>query len=180
MSGDVEQDSRSDEEGHERRSTITDERKGNAGKGDDIEIDAHIDECLNENGGHYPYRDVSGERVVYSPGDPQPPVCDVHVTGHEYENPDESQFFRDYGKYEVALDLRKVAEFLNGFSKTETEETSTTNGYETLLSLKIDCSIRNGRLVIGQEIVDPIGNVRKTVARFPRSDFSKLVHRKSE
>lgn len=179
MARNVQKDSRGDKKGNERRTSVTYERQRDSGKRHDVQVDAHVDEGLDENPRNDSHRDVFGKKVVHPPGDPEPPVRDVTIARKEDGNPDESELFGDDRENEVALDFGKIAEFLNGFSETEPEKPSAPYGDESLFGLEIDGAVGYGRLVVGKKVVDAFGNVGQRIA-FAFGGFSKAVYRKGE
>lgn len=179
MTRNVQKDSRGDKKGNERRPPVTYERQRDSGKGNDVQIDAHVDERLDEYPGNDSHRDVFRKKVVHPPGDPESPVRDVAIARKKNEDSNESQLFGNDRENEVALDFGKIAEFLNGFSETEPEKPSASYGDEPLFGLKIDSAVGYGRLIIRKKIVDAFGDVGQRVA-FAFNGFSKAVHRKGE
>lgn len=162
--GDVQEYPDGDEERHKRRTAVTDERERNSRKRDDVEVYAHVDERLYQDPRHDSYRDVFGKGIVHPTGDAVSPVRDVTVARNEHHDTEEAEFFGDYREDEVTLDFRKVSEFLDRFSESEPEETPAPDGDEALFRLKIDRLVRDGRLIVGQEVVDAFRNVRERIA----------------
>ena len=164
MAGDVQKYADGDEEGHERRTSVTDERERDSRKRDDIEVYAHVDERLHQYPRYDAYRYVLGERIVDPAGDAVSPVRHVAVARHEHHDAEESELFRDNREDEVALYFGEVPEFLDRLSESESEEPSASDGDEPLFRLEVDRLVRDGRLVVGQEVIDALRNVRKRVA----------------
>lgn len=164
MPGNVEQYSDRDKEGHERRPPVTDEREGDSRQRHDVEIDSDVDEGLDQ----YPRRDSRGhvlcKRIVNPPGNPEATVGDVTIASNENDDSEESKFFGYHGKDEVALDFRKVPELLDRFSESEPEKPPAADGYQALFRLKVDRLIGNGRLIVGQKVVDAFRDVREGVS----------------
>ena len=124
--------------------------------------------------------DVFRERIVHSSRDTESPVRYVTVAGDEEGYPNESELFGDHRENEVPLHFREVSEFLNRFSKPQSEESPATDGDEPLLGLEIDRPVRYGGLVIGQKVIDAFGDVRERIALFPFGNFSKTVNGRRE
>lgn len=173
MAGNVEKDSDGDEERHERRSSVTDERKGDAGKRDDVEIDSDVDERLNQYPRRNPGCHVFGKRIVHPAGDAEAPVRDVAVASDEHDDSEESEFLGDDGKDEVPLHFGEVSELLDRFAEPESEKPPASYGDKTLLGLEVDGLVGNRRLVVSEEVVDTFGNVGErvpfAVRRLPQS-----------
>ncbi len=179
MAGNVQKDSRGDQKGDERRTSVTHEGQRDSGEGYDVQVDSHVDEGLDENPGNDSNRDVFGKKVVHPPGDSESSVRDVTIARKKDENADESEFFGNDRENEVALDFGEIAEFLNGFSETESEKPSASYGDKSLFGLKIDGAVGYGRLVVGKKVIDALGNVGQRIA-LAFGGFSKTVYRKGE
>lgn len=149
MTGNVQEYPDGDNERHERRASITHERQGDAGKRYDVEIDAHVDERLNQNPCRNSNRHVFCKGIVHPARYSVTAVRDVAIARNEHHYSDEPQFFGDYGKNEVPLHFGQVSELLNRFPETQSEEASTTDSYEPLFGLEVDRLVRYGRLVVG-------------------------------
>lgn len=65
---------------------------------------------------------------------------------------------------------------MNRFSKSETEESAAPYRYEPLFGLEVDGSVGNGRLVVGEKIVDAFGNVGQGIP-LALGGFSETVYR---
>lgn len=179
MTGNIQKYPDSDDERHERGSSVAYERQRNARKRNDIEVNPHVDERLYQYPRRYADRHVLREGVVDPSGYAVASVCDVAIARNEHHDPYESQFFGDYRKNEVPLHFRQVSEFLNRLSEAQSEETSTANGDKPLFGLEIDRLIGDGRLIVGQEIVDALGYVGKCIA-FSFGSLAETVYGKGE
>jgi len=174
MFGNIQQDSHSNQKGNQRRPTVAHEWKGYSGEGKDIQIYADIYECLGQEPERYPYCGIAGKEVFRMQPYLEGAISDNSKHRQEHQNPEETEFFGNYGEDKVSLYFRKVSELLDRFSESETEESPASDRDEPLFGLKIDGLVLDGSLVIRKEGIHTLGNVRhlgRTSAHLPYSVY---------
>jgi len=174
---DIKEYTDSEEEWEEWRSAVTNEREGNPGQREDIEINAHIDECLSQDESGNPSGYVFTEKIIGHLSDEKSSPSDIEIESYEEEYPDESEFFGNHWEDEVSLNLREVSEFLYRLAESETEKSATPDRDESLFGLEVDSFVLDRSLIVGKEIIDTIRDIWERISIRIITVFPKTIDR---
>lgn len=118
---------------------------------------------MGENESSDPGSHVFPEEIISYLGDEETSPSDIEVKSDEEEYPDEPEFFGDHREDKVSLNFWEITKFLYRFPESETEKPATPDSDESLLSLEVNGLVLNCRLIVGKEVINPIGNVRERI-----------------
>ncbi len=176
--GNIEKDSRCNEERYKRWSTITHEGECYASEWNNIEIHSYVDEHLHE----YEDRDtecgIFCEYIFHGTSNGDSSIHDCCIQRKEDTGTKKSKLLDNHWKYEVPLNFRKVAKFLNRFPESESKKSSTSDRKESLFCLidfSIIISLFEEWLIGIEKVIDTFWNiVQWTSSR--TCEFSKRIY----
>lgn len=114
---------------------------------------------MGEDEGSNPGSHVFPEEVIRHLGDEESPPSDIEIKSDEEEYSDEPKLFGNHREDEVSLNFGEVSEFLYRFTESEAEKSSAPDGDESLFGLEVDGFVLDRRLIVGEEVIDPVSDI---------------------